>query len=83
MKIFACFTKQSTLLFLAQLRKLCGSLYHFSLYENICFFYKNKLACLQWAHSSYVVYADAHSNEHEHVSYLVACIVFLEMKLFV
>jgi hypothetical protein len=40
---------------------LCGSLYRFYLYENICLFYKTSLlaAC---ARTSYVVYANAHSR---------------------
>jgi hypothetical protein len=50
MKILACFIKQSRFLFPAlaalQAHKLRGSMFHFSLYKNICLFYKtSSLAC--------------------------------------
>jgi hypothetical protein len=43
--------------------ELCGSLYRFYLYENICVFYETSLlACSTRSRAMYVVYANAHSR---------------------
>jgi hypothetical protein len=41
------------------------------------------LACSARERTMYVVYANAHSSVREHASFVVACIVFLYMKIFV